>query len=195
MTLVEFAPSSIMQAVAGSGRTSKDQLADVEVYLKSGLGKSEKFFRFCKILVASLDVSTYIVGMTIDEEIKQTNWESLRQKAMVNTMFTSRVLEAANTTMLKEHHLTLPQYNILRILRGRKGNPSTVKLLTERMLDKSSNASRLVDTLLEKGLVQRVSCPNDRRAVGRPSPSNGRLRVSRGRRGSSMISMALSNSC
>jgi DNA-binding MarR family transcriptional regulator len=103
--------------------------------------------------------------MTIDEEIQQTSWESFRQKAVVNTMFTSRVLEEASAALIKEHDLTLPQYNILRILRGQKGNPSTVKLLTERMLDKSSNASRLVDKLLEKNLVQRVSCPNDRRAV------------------------------
>jgi len=103
--------------------------------------------------------------MTIDEEIQQTNWASFRQKAMVNTMFTSRVLEETSAAVLKEHDLTLPQFNILRILRGQKGNPATVKLLTERMLDKSSNASRLVDKLLEKNLVQRVSCPNDRRAV------------------------------
>lgn len=103
--------------------------------------------------------------MTIDEEIHQTNWVSLRQKAMVNTMFTSRVLEEISAAVLKEHDLTLPQFNILRILRGQKGNPATVKLLTERMLDKSSNASRLVDKLLEKNLVQRISCPNDRRAV------------------------------
>jgi len=103
--------------------------------------------------------------MTIDEEIHQTNWSSFRQKAMVNTMFTSRVLEEMSVSLLKEHDLTLPQFNILRILRGQKGNPATVKLLTERMLDKSSNASRLVDKLLEKRLVQRVSCPNDRRAV------------------------------
>jgi MarR family transcriptional regulator, 2-MHQ and catechol-resistance regulon repressor len=103
--------------------------------------------------------------MTIDEEIQQTTWTSFRQKAMVNTMFTSRVLEEASAALLKEHDLTLPQFNILRILRGQKGRPATVKLLTERMLDKSSNASRLVDKLLEKNLVQRVSCPNDRRAV------------------------------
>ena len=103
--------------------------------------------------------------MTIDEEIHQTNWSSFRQKAMVNTMFTSRVLEEMSVSLLKEHDLTLPQFNILRILRGQKGNPATVKLLTERMLDKSSNASRLVDKLLEKRLVQREGCPDDRRSV------------------------------
>lgn len=114
--------------------------------------------------------------MTIDEEIRQTRWESFRQKALVNVLFTSRVIEDVHSGKLKIWDLTLPQFNILRILRGQKGNPATVKLLTERMLDKSSNASRLVDKLLEKGLVRRVSCPNDRRAVEVTITSEG-LRV------------------
>lgn len=103
--------------------------------------------------------------MTIETEIQQTKWESFRQKAVVNVLYTCRVLEESSETVLKPFDLTMPQFNILRILRGQKGRPATVKLLTERMLDKSSNASRLVDKLLEKGLANRVSCPNDRRAV------------------------------
>lgn len=103
--------------------------------------------------------------MTIETEIQQTKWESFRQKAVINVLYTCRVLEESNEALLRPFDLTLPQFNILRILRGQKGKPATVKLLTERMLDKSSNASRLVDKLLEKELVNRVSCPNDRRAV------------------------------
>ncbi len=103
--------------------------------------------------------------MTIDEEIRQGSWKSPLQKAVVNILFTSRVLEERTARVLKPHGLTAPQFNILRILRGQKGSPATVKLLVERMLDKSSNASRLVDKLLEKGLVERITCPNDRRAV------------------------------
>jgi len=103
--------------------------------------------------------------MTIEIEIHQARWESFRQKAVINILYTCRVLEESNEALLKPFDLTLPQFNILRILRGQKGKPATVKLLTERMLDKSSNASRLVDKLLEKGLVNRISCPNDRRAV------------------------------
>ena len=53
----------------------------------------------------------------------------------------------------------------MRILRGRGNQPSTIKLLTERMLDKMSNASRLVDKLKEKGYVERKECPEDRRRV------------------------------
>ncbi|MEM9339815.1 MAG: MarR family transcriptional regulator [Bacteroidota bacterium] len=61
--------------------------------------------------------------------------------------------------------LTIPQFNILRILRGQYPKACTVNLLIERMLDKSSNASRIVDKLEEKGLVVRKKCQNDRRAV------------------------------
>jgi DNA-binding MarR family transcriptional regulator len=103
--------------------------------------------------------------MSIDQEIHQDKWSSFTQKAVVNTLFTSRVLEDRTAARLKPFGLTGQQFNILRILRGQKGKPATVKLLTERMLDKSSNASRLVDKLLEKGLVERVTCPDDRRAV------------------------------
>jgi len=103
--------------------------------------------------------------MAIDDEIQQTVWKSPYQKAVVNTLFTSRVLEEKSARRLKPHGLTSQQFNILRILRGQKGKPASVKLLVERMLDKSSNASRLVDKLLEKNLVQRTTCPADRRAV------------------------------
>jgi len=103
--------------------------------------------------------------MTIETEIQQSKWESSRQKAVINVLYTCRVLEENTEARLRPFDLTMPQFNILRILRGQKGKPATVKLLTERMLDKSSNASRLVDKLLEKGLANRISCPNDRRAV------------------------------
>lgn len=103
--------------------------------------------------------------MAIDDEIKQTVWKSPYQKAVVNTMFTSRVIEEKSARRLKPFDLTTQQFNILRIIRGQKGQPASVKLLVERMLDKSSNASRLVDKLLEKGYVQRTTCPEDRRAV------------------------------
>lgn len=59
----------------------------------------------------------------------------------------------------------MQQYNILRILRGRHPETATVKMLTERMIDQTSNASRLVDKLVAKNLVQRTTCPTDRRQV------------------------------
>lgn len=66
---------------------------------------------------------------------------------------------------LKPYGITLQQFNVLRILRGRFPDPVKVNEITERMLDKMSNASRLVDKLLLKKLVERTECPSDRRAV------------------------------
>jgi DNA-binding MarR family transcriptional regulator len=103
--------------------------------------------------------------MTIDEEIHQHSWRNPFHKAVVNALYTSRFLEDSSNRLLRPYNVTHQQFNILRILRGQKDKPATVKLLVERMLDKSSNASRLVDKLLEKALVRRDTCPNDRRAV------------------------------
>ncbi len=103
--------------------------------------------------------------MKIEEEIKQSSFKSEYQKAYINMIYTSGWLELAQATLFKPFGLTLPQYNILRILRGQHPEPATVSLLIERMLDKTSNASRIVDKLEAKGLVTRKQCPNDRRTV------------------------------
>ncbi len=117
--------------------------------------------------------------MTIDEEIQQSRWESPQQKAVINVLFTSRTLEAATAAVLEAHDLTAAQFNILRIVRGQKGKPASIKLLVERMLDKSSNASRIVDRLVEKGLVNRIVCPKDRRAVEVTLTAEGSALLSR----------------
>jgi DNA-binding MarR family transcriptional regulator len=94
--------------------------------------------------------------MSLEEDIKQVRFNSEYQKLM-----------------MKEYGLTGPQFNILRILRGQKGQPMSVNALIERMLDKSSNASRIVDKLEEKKLVLRKVCPNDRRQVEVTITSDG----------------------
>src|SRR3989442_1200489 len=66
---------------------------------------------------------------------------------------------------LKKFGISQQQYNILRILRGQGEKPASVNLLRERMLDKSSDASRLVERLRVKGLAERIICPSDRRSV------------------------------
>ena len=103
--------------------------------------------------------------MGIGEEIKQSKFKTEYQKLGINLAFTSSWLDRLVAKELKQYKLTPQQYNILRILRGQHGNPATINLLTERMIDKSSNASRLVDKLLIKELVQRRECPSDRRQV------------------------------
>lgn len=83
----------------------------------------------------------------------------------VNLMYTNGWVCDEQMRLLKPYGLTIQQYNVLRILRGQFPNPVKVADITERMLDKMSNASRLVDKLLAKELAQRTECPNDRRAV------------------------------
>ena len=80
-------------------------------------------------------------------------------------LYTANWLEQEQSNLFKPFGVTLPQYNVLRILRGQHPKPATVSLLIERMLDKTSNASRIVDKLEAKGLVTRKQCPNDRRTV------------------------------
>lgn len=103
--------------------------------------------------------------MGIEQDIKQSQFASERAKATINIIFTGNWIAQQQTELLKPFDLTVQQYNVLRILRGQQGTPITVLGITERMLDRMSNASRLVDKLLEKQLVQRRECPNDRRAV------------------------------
>lgn len=104
--------------------------------------------------------------MSIETDIKQnTPFRTPYQRVMVNLMYTSNWISTNQTQLLKPSGLTPQQYNVLRILRGQYPNPVKVSDITERMLDKMSNASRLVDKLVLKKLVLRTECPSDRRAV------------------------------
>lgn len=103
--------------------------------------------------------------MNIEEEIKQSTFKNAFQKAYINILYTSNWLQQRQSALFKPFGITLPQFNILRILRGQYPEPATVNLLIERMLDKTSNASRIVDKLEAKQLVTRTQCPTDRRTV------------------------------
>ena len=103
--------------------------------------------------------------MRIEDEIKQPHFRDEHQKAHINLLYTAGWLQLRQAAAFKPFGLTLPQFNILRILRGQHPCPATVALLIDRMLDKTSNASRIVDRLEEKQLVTRTVCPANRRAV------------------------------
>ncbi len=103
--------------------------------------------------------------MGISEDLKQRTFASETSKSVVNIIFTGNWMMQQMHDLLKPFGLTPQQYNVLRILRGQQNNPMTVLAITERMMDKMSNASRLVDKLLDKKLVLRRECPKDRRAV------------------------------
>lgn len=103
--------------------------------------------------------------MRIEDEIKQKAFKSEFQKAMINILFTSGWLEHKQTQFLKQWGVSPQQYNVLRILRGQNNNPITVASIQQRMLDKMSNASRLVEKLKQKNLIERKECKADRRQV------------------------------
>jgi len=104
--------------------------------------------------------------MEIEKEIKQTlKFQSAHHKLAVNILYTASWINQRHTQKLKKFKLTPQQFNILRILRGQHPSPATVNLLIDRMIDKSSNASRLVDRLLEKEFVSRCMNENDKRSV------------------------------
>jgi DNA-binding MarR family transcriptional regulator len=104
--------------------------------------------------------------MGLEEEIQQTKgFGSQRQKAIVNIMYTEAWLRDKFGSTLKPFGLTNQQYNVLRILRGSNPKPLSTSSIRERMLDKMSDASRIVDRLYKKGWVSKVACPTDKRLV------------------------------
>ncbi|WKN29824.1 MarR family transcriptional regulator [Porifericola rhodea] len=103
--------------------------------------------------------------MKLEEEIKQKKFASEHHKVIVNLMYTGNWVYSINKSFLKQYNLSPEQYNVLRILRGQYPNPSSVMLLNERMLDKMSNVSRIVEKLRLKHLLTRKECPADRRQV------------------------------
>lgn len=102
---------------------------------------------------------------TIGEEIQQSEFSDVYQELGINILFTAAWFGEMNRLALRDHDISLPQYNVLRILRGQKGMPISVAGLCERMIDKSSNASRIVDKLEIRKLVLRKVCDKDRRQV------------------------------
>lgn len=103
--------------------------------------------------------------MKIEEEIKQKKFKSEYQKMYINLVYTANWMNTQQMRMFKEYGLSVQQYNILRILRGQVPNAVNLGLIQDRMLDKNSNASRLIEKLKIKKLVERKESKIDRRQV------------------------------
>ncbi len=103
--------------------------------------------------------------MKIEEAIKQSSFTDDKSKMVVNVIYTSGWLTYQHGSVFKTLDLSMQQYNVLRILKGQLPEAATVNMIIDRMLDKSSNASRIVEKLRSKGLVARKACPSDRRRV------------------------------
>ena len=103
--------------------------------------------------------------MRIEEIIKPTSTMAIEKRTLLNVMYTQNVVSEKFNEILKPFDLSPEQFNVLRILRGQKGNPVNMCTIQERMIAKTSNTTRLVDKLLLKDLVIREICPENRRKM------------------------------
>ena len=102
--------------------------------------------------------------MSIEKDISQRKFNTEFQKAMVNLIYTHNWMMERMKLFFEKADLTPQQFNILRILRG-AGQPLSTLQIRQRMLDKMSDTSRIVDRLIKKGLTKKVVCKSDRRLV------------------------------
>ncbi len=110
--------------------------------------------------------------MGIEKDIQQENFRSIYQKLSINLIFSNNWINEKIKSVLQEEDITHQQYNILRILRGSKKPLSTLQI-RERMLDKMSDTSRIVERLVKKGLVEKKICDTDKRLVDVRIAQNG----------------------
>ena len=103
--------------------------------------------------------------MGLEQDIKQNTFRSEHQKAALNILYSGNWLYNLNASHLKAFDITPEQYNVLRILRGSHPKPLKLADITCRMLDKNSNATRLVEKLRLKGMAKREICKANRRQV------------------------------
>lgn len=101
--------------------------------------------------------------MKLQDEIKQSSFENNYQKLAVNILYTHSWLQSKIKELFKEYNITMQQYNILRILRGQHPKALSISSIKERMLDKMSDTSRIVDRLIVKKLVLRKQSQTDKR--------------------------------
>lgn len=101
----------------------------------------------------------------IEEVLKSRPIKDPIQRVMLNIMYTGYWLQSRMNLALKPYGLTEPQFNVLRILKGQNGLSMNLYEIQERMVQRMSNVSRIIDKLLEKGWVVRKECKENRRRV------------------------------
>ena len=102
--------------------------------------------------------------MTLEKDINQNVFRSEYQKSVINLIYTFNWMNERVNKQFVPFDITQQQFNILRILRGAAEPLSTLQI-RQRMLDKMSDTSRIVDRLVKKGLVKKTVCREDRRLV------------------------------
>lgn len=103
--------------------------------------------------------------MGIEADIKQKKFDTEQEKLAVNVLYTASWIESTNLKRFKPFGITPQQFNVLRILRGSHPKKLMLNDIASRMIDKNSNATRLVEKLRNNGFVIREQCPDNRRQV------------------------------
>lgn len=103
--------------------------------------------------------------MNVEEKIKSTVDLPIRQRTIIHLALVCNSINEQLNKVLKTYDVSLEQFNVLRILRGQKGNAVAMKDINERMVSKMSNTTRLVDKLVNKRFVTRSICPDNRRKM------------------------------
>jgi DNA-binding MarR family transcriptional regulator len=103
--------------------------------------------------------------MNIEQELQMKRFESDEQKAYLNVLFTASWMKNRINQWLKDYDLTHEQLNVLRIVRGQRAKPVCVRDISERMIDRNSNTTRIIDKLEAKNLVRRTQSEEDRREM------------------------------
>lgn len=101
----------------------------------------------------------------IEDDIQQATFRNELSKAGINLIYTATWLKTRHSDFFKSFGVTWPQHNILRILRGQKGNAVSLNTIRERMMDKSSNVSRITEKLQKKKLIDCQPSAIDKRSV------------------------------
>lgn len=103
--------------------------------------------------------------MHIEKRIKTDSNLPISKKVVVNLLFSYGIVNGKLNDALKPHDISIQQFNVLRILRGQKGKPATLATVQERMINKMSNTTRLIDKLIKKGYVQKEINKNNKRKI------------------------------
>ena len=103
--------------------------------------------------------------MKLEQELKMTKFENAEQRAGLNVIFTGAWITDKTNSLLKPFGVSEHQFNVLRIVRGQKGNPLSMLEIQDRMIYRTSNTTRMVEKLKQKGLLIRQECAENRRKV------------------------------
>jgi DNA-binding MarR family transcriptional regulator len=131
--------------------------------------------------------------MKIEEEIKQAQFNNAQQKAGMNLIFTANWLSNLYASALKPLDLSLQQLNVLTILKGQEKHTAPVNLIRDRLIDRMPNVSRLLNKLMEKGLIQKDRTLSDQRIVHIKLTEQGAKTAEKGREIFQSVEYTLSN--